>query len=541
MSETSSKRAKEKEEDDDEEEGEEEEGESSSSELSESDEDEPVSGLAARILAAKGKRGSGVIKKSPVPENDEDDEDDDDDDDGKKEDGDNEKGEDGIEPLADGQGVTKKKKKKGMIRFEGQEELPGNDTAADEEAEKYKGTVDPNDDDKNRCIGFLQPQNAKGQIWKYPVIKQILPKDDRLWFSVRRNNFAFLSCMDINTGVLSTPKPMKWEWPPVWLAADESKNRVYVSDIRRAFRWTDMNSKSLKENYAKDSSGYLDASLFLFDEEGNLFLSTEPNDHKTFAVTIYKVSGDVWKPARKMTGHSGRISFMCWVGKGAEQRLWTCTRNGEIGIWNRDGTKVKIITDAHKAKRSCHCLATDGEFVYSGGSDKRVYKWSLAGDRIKRFIIRKHIYALAARKQFLYIGLENGDIQIRNPLGQVVAIFKPPPKAAKPVDENATPQLEPGSVAAAKEKEKARRARGKGKRRKGEEGKHRKYVRQIVFSPTDENILYTVQPNYHCVLKWNIAGIDKLKYSGSIETAPVYFALKEANGPYIPETLCSIS
>jgi len=65
-----------------------------------------------------------------------------------------------------------------------------------------------------------------------------------------------------------------------------------------------------------------------------------------------------------MTGHTGRISFLCWVGKGADQKLWTCTRNGEIGIWNRDGSKVKIITDAHKAKRSCHCLATDGEFVY---------------------------------------------------------------------------------------------------------------------------------------------------------------------------------
>jgi len=61
-------------------------------------------------------------------------------------------------------GVGKKKKKKGNIRFEGQEELPGVDVAADEEAEKYKGSVDPNDDDKNRCIGFIQPQNSKGQV-----------------------------------------------------------------------------------------------------------------------------------------------------------------------------------------------------------------------------------------------------------------------------------------------------------------------------------------------------------------------------------------
>lgn len=37
--------------------------------------------------------------------------------------------------------MTKKKKKKGMIRFEGQEELPGNDTAADEEVRLFSSNL----------------------------------------------------------------------------------------------------------------------------------------------------------------------------------------------------------------------------------------------------------------------------------------------------------------------------------------------------------------------------------------------------------------
>jgi len=102
MAETS-KRAKNEKEEDDEEEGDDGDEESSSSELSESDEEE-VSGLAARILAAKGKRGSGIIKKAPpTPENDDEDEDEDDADDKVAEKGeDNDK--EGIEPLEDGQG-----------------------------------------------------------------------------------------------------------------------------------------------------------------------------------------------------------------------------------------------------------------------------------------------------------------------------------------------------------------------------------------------------------------------------------------------------
>jgi len=394
---------------------------------------------------------------------------------------------------------------------EGQEGEGEEEEEEEEEEEQIAppGSLPPFVPDRQRAVRIIQPQNEKGAVYSNPHIKYIVlvEENNTFWEIIHRGSFYFLTAFDSQTGLLSPFSPYKFEEMPVQLSY--SSPNIYFSDIRRGLRQanTTQTGKKLDVSYVKNSDKqYLETTYFTFSKDGNrLYAIREPVDHKSFRCYGYHKEEDYWIQDFSTDPHEARISILL-SDVGPDRHLWIGTLDGTLTVWN-EGNLVKTF-DAQKRKKGLLSVYSDGEYVYIGGNDKRVSKFTLEGEFVKRLYVRQKVYCVAAVKGLWLLGLQDGDIMVRNSEGFHLGTLR---------------TLSKGSVwdgEDTKDGEKNKRARG--------------HPRAIIVA-NDGNTVFTVQPKYKCVQEWDFSDYNLVAYSGSRDLITIQQGIQAKTEPIMKD------
>eukprot|EP01101_Sappina_pedata_P003025 TRINITY_DN1323_c0_g1_i1.p1 TRINITY_DN1323_c0_g1~~TRINITY_DN1323_c0_g1_i1.p1 ORF type:complete len:453 (-),score=180.00 TRINITY_DN1323_c0_g1_i1:85-1422(-) len=402
----------------------------------------------------------------------------------------------------------------------------GDDDEVEEGENEDDGAPPPginNVQDRQRCLRIIQPQNEKGAVWKNGFLKFYEIVGEDVWCIISRGSFYYVIVFNVKTGVLDKQrKPYQFEEMPVKLASYDG--RIYFSDIRRGLRSIDVSAKGkIKASFVKESkTTYIETTQFCFGKDGTMYTTPEAADHKMFRVYAYQRdpdTKDIWAKKYQTEEVESRISCLqCDVGP--NKRLWVGHKQGSIAI--HEGEDMIKLFDATKKKRGLICLATDGEFVFGGAHDKRVYKWSGEGEQIKRIFVKQRVQSVGGYKGMWLVGLDDGDIQIRNTLGYLIGVLRTLKKKGNVWDEGGE------NAFGGDEKDP--------KKKKPERG-----VARRIHISEDGKELFTLQPRYRGLLAWDFADIENVPYTGSRETATIHKAMDHKSQPLMKDAACLIS
>jgi hypothetical protein len=288
-----------------------------------------------------------------------------------------------------------------------------------------------------------------------------------------------------------------------------SAPNIYFSDIRRGLRQVDAlaQGKKLEVTYVRNADKkYLETTIFTFSKDGTrLYAIREPSDHKSFRCYGYHKEDEYWAEDFKTDSHEARISILL-ADVGPNRHLWVGTLDGTLTVWN-EGNLVKTF-DAQKRKKGLSCIYSDEDFVYIGGKDKRVSKFALDGEFVKRIYVKQRVECVAAVKGLWLVGLHDGDIMVRNSEGFHLGTLR---------------TLSKGSVwdgEDTKDEKKNKRARG--------------YPRAILVA-NGGNTVYTVQPKYKGIQEWDFSDYHQVVYSGTRDLITIQQGLQAKAEPVMKD------